>query len=106
MLLSVVFSFRNEEGIIDELLRRMHNALKGYDYELIFVNDDSTDGSLALLMKHRENDKRIKIINMSKRFGVTPCVFAGLKHANGDAVITMDTDSQDPPEIIPQLIEK
>ena len=57
-------------------------------------------------MQQRETDKRIKILNMSRRFGVHPCVMAGMKHARGDAVIYMDTDLQDPPELIPQMVEK
>ncbi len=108
MLLSIVFSFRNEEEVFPELLKRVRNTLNPLDlgYELIFVNDASTDGSLELLMKYREQDERIKIINMSRRFGNTPCVMAGLRLAKGDAVIYMDADLQDPPELIPLLLEK
>lgn len=105
---SVVLSFRNEEEVIPELISRLHKVLKSLptDYELIFVNDDSTDLSLELLMKHRKQDKNIKIINMSRRFGVAPCVMAGFRYAKGDAVIYMDTDLQDPPELIPTLLQK
>jgi glycosyltransferase involved in cell wall biosynthesis len=108
MLLSVVFSFRNEEEVLSELVKRMHQTFEplGIDYELIFVNDSSDDGSLELLMKYHREDKRIKIINMSRRFGVAPCVMAGLKHSKGDAVVYMDADLQDPPELIPELLEK
>lgn len=105
---SVVLSFRNEEEVIPELISRLHKVLKSLptDYELIFVNDDSTDRSLELLMKHRKQDKNIKIINMSRRFGVAPCVMAGFRYAKGDAVIYMDADLQDPPELIPTLLRK
>jgi polyisoprenyl-phosphate glycosyltransferase len=108
MLLSVVFSFRNEADILEELLRRVRAAVEQVtsDYELIFVNDDSTDASLEILIKQREADKRIKVLNMSRRFGVHPCVMAGMKYSRGDAVIYMDTDLQDPPELIPQMVEK
>ena len=108
MLLSIVFSFRNEELNLEELLARLQKTLEplAVDFELLFVNDDSTDKSLDILMKHREKDKRIKIINMSRRFGNHPCVMAGLHYALGDAVIYMDTDLQDPPELIPQMVEK
>jgi len=108
MLLSIVFSFRNEEEVLPELIRRVFNTLErlDIDYELIFVNDESTDGSLELLIKYREQDKHIKIINMSRRFGSAPCVLAGMKHAKGDAVIYMDTDLQDSPELIPTLLQK
>lgn len=110
MMISVVFSFRNEEEVLPELIRRVDNAFKEhfkkYEYELIFVNDDSTDKSLEILMGLRERNKNIKIINMARRFGVTPCVMAGFSEAKGDAVIYMDSDLQDPPELIPGLIKK
>lgn len=108
MLLSIVFSFRNEEEALPELVKRLYKTFESLDveYEFIFVNDASTDGSLALLMKYRDADENIKIINMSRRFGVAPCVMAGLKHAKGDAVLYMDADLQDPPELIPKLLEQ
>jgi len=108
MLLSIVFSFRNEELNLEELLVRLRTVLEplSLDHELIFVNDNSTDKSFSILEKQRETDKRIKIINMSRRFGNHPCVMAGLHYAHGDAVIYMDTDLQDPPELIPQMVEK
>ena len=107
-LISVVLSFRNEQEVLPELIGRLQKVFRSLtcDYELIFVNDDSTDNSLDLLMKHREKNNCIKIINMSRRFGIAPCVIAGFKHAEGDAVICMDTDLQDPPELIPELLEK
>lgn len=107
MLISIVFSFRNEEGNIAELARRVDAALKSVadvSYEMIFVNDDSTDRSLEVLFDLRASYP-IRIVNMSRRFGVTPCVLAGFSLAKGDAVIYMDADLQDPPELIPQLIE-
>ena len=105
-LVSVVLSFRNEEGVIPELIARLQQALRGagVDYELIFVNDASTDGSLALLEEARKQDPAVKVVTMSRRFGVAPCVMAGMQYARGDAVVYMDTDLQDPPELIPELI--
>ncbi len=107
-LLSVVFSFRNEEGNIQELVERVHNSLKessNWKYELIFVNDDSSDQSENIL--HRlQKEYPIKIINMSRRFGVDPCVLAGFRHAEGEAIIYLHTDLQDPPEIMPNLLKK
>ena len=105
-LVSVVLSFRNEEGVIPELIARLQQALRGAGvaYELIFVNDASTDGSLGLLEQSRKEDPAIKVVTMSRRFGVAPCVMAGMQYARGDAVIYMDTDLQDPPELIPELI--
>lgn len=105
-LVSVVLSFRNEEGVIPELIARLQQALRGAGvaYELVFVNDASTDGSLALLERARKQDSAVKVVTMSRRFGVAPCVMAGMQYARGDAVVYMDTDLQDPPELIPDLI--
>ena len=107
-ILSVVFSFRNEDSVLQELINRVENVFKKlvYDYELIFVNDDSDDKSLEILEKNRKRNNQIKIINMSRRFGISACTIAGFKHAIGDAVIYMDSDLQDPPELIPDLIKK
>ncbi len=107
-LISIIFSFRNEAKVIPELIRRVQAVLRALPlrYEIIFVNDCSTDDSLKLLLAHREQDSNIKIINTARRFGVTPCVLAGFEHAQGDAVICMDTDLQDPPEVIPSMVEK
>ena len=107
-LLSIVFSFRNEEGNISELVERINkslNNLKEWKYEIIFVNDDSTDNSEKILLDLQKSNP-IKIINMSRNFGVDPCVIAGFSHAKGDAIVYLHTDLQDPPEIIPKLIEK
>ena len=109
--LSVVFSFRNEEEVIPELISRLRKVLGTEknkslvkDYELIFVNDASTDHSLEILLAEAQNQKDVKIINMSRIFGVSPCVMAGMQYARGDAVIYMDADLQDPPEFIPKLL--
>ena len=108
MLISIVFSFRNEEKNLKELIERVTNSLselKDVNYEIIFVNDDSNDGSLDIL-KEMMQHLPIKIINMSRRFGSGPCVIAGFEHAKGDAVIYLDSDLQDPPELFPKLIQK
>jgi len=107
-LISVVLSFRNEADVLPELIIRLEDvfAAEGLEYELIFVNDDSTDQSLAILKKSAVGNKRIKIVNMSRRFGVSECVMAGIAFSKGDAVVTMDADLQDPPELIPELIAK
>lgn len=107
-LLSIVFSFRNEAKIFDELFVRMRKVLEplAISYEMIFVNDDSTDNSLEILQKYAKEDARVKVINMSRRFGVAPCLMAGLKATKGDAVVFLDTDLQDPPELIPKMLEK
>jgi polyisoprenyl-phosphate glycosyltransferase len=107
-LVSVVFSFRNEAETIPTLIARVDAALAAetIDYELIFVNDASTDASLAILKAERDRNPRVKVVNMSRRFGVAECLLAGLSYATGDAVIYMDTDLQDPPETIPAMLAR
>lgn len=108
--ISVVLSFYNERSVLPELLQRMRAVFASLianhiveSYELIFVNDNSTDESEKYLRSELEKGD-IVIINMSRNFGVSECVMAGMAHANGDATIYMDADLQDPPEVIPQLI--
>jgi dolichol-phosphate mannosyltransferase len=113
-LVSVVLSFRNEAGNIPTLVARLAAVFaaegpegpEGTDYELLFVNDLSTDDSLAILLRERERNPRVKILNMSRRFGVAEGVLAGMAAAAGQAVIYMDADLQDPPEVIPQLLAR
>ena len=105
-LISVVFSFRNEAENLGPLVARLATmfATEPVEYELIFVNDASSDASLPLLVGLRRDNPRIKVLNMSRKFGVAECVRAGLAAAKGDAVIYMDTDLQDPPEVIPEML--
>ena len=112
MILSVVFSFRNEEEVLPELIKRTRDVLNQEQekagissYELIFVNDSSTDNSLKILEEHLRDHSDIRIINMSRCFGVSPCVLAGMRHSSGDVVVYMDADLQDPPEVIPRMLE-
>ncbi len=107
-LLSIVFSFRNEEGNIEPLVKRISTTMEkieNWKYELIFVNDDSTDKSEQILT-NLQTSYPIKLINMSRNFGIDPCVLAGFRNSSGDAIIYLHTDQQDPPEIIPELIKK
>lgn len=111
-LLSLVFSFRNEEDVLPELIKHTRAVLKQEQsngtlscWELIFVNDASTDKSLNILLEYAKGHDDIRIINMSRCFGVSPCVLAGMEYSSGDAVIYMDADLQDPPEIIPEMIK-
>lgn len=108
---SVVLSFYNEEAVIPELLSRMRKMFAGVrdqisGYELIFVNDASTDNSEELLCREVERKGDIVLVNMSRNFGVSECVYAGLAQSQGDAVVYMDADLQDPPEVIPALLEQ
>jgi glycosyltransferase involved in cell wall biosynthesis len=106
-LISLIFSFKNEEKNIQELIDRVSKTLSQlkdrWNYEMIFVNDASTDKSEQILIE-LQNKYPITIINMSRTFGVGPCVLAGFKESKGDAIIYMDSDLQDPPELIKDLI--
>lgn len=109
-LVSIVLSFYNEEAVLPELAGRLIRALNGCgaNFELIFVNDASTDRSLEILQGLAAKDKRIKVLNMSRNFAASRqgvCHIAGIEHARGDPIIFMDTDLQDPPELLPELIE-
>ena len=107
-VVSIVLSFRNEAGNIPALVARLERTLarESIDYEIVFVNDASTDGSLDAILRERERNPRVKVLTMARRFGVAECVVAGLAAATGDAVVYMDADLQDPPEVIPALLER
>lgn len=112
-LVSVVLSFYNEAAILDLLLERLRNVLRGErakgnirDYELIFINDNSTDSSLDILIREFKAGNDLVILNMSNNFGVSECVLAGMSYSKGDAVVYMDADLQDPPELLPELIAR
>ena len=107
-LLSILFSFRNEEEVLPELVERLQAvaARLPVDCEFIFVNDSSTDRSLEILTERAGRDPRLKIVTLSRRFGVIEGFLAAMQYARGDAVVTMDCDLQDPPELIPEMVEK
>ena len=106
--LSVVFSFFNEEKVLPKLLTRVRNALDKdkniSSYELIFVNDNSTDNSREMLEAEAKNSGDVILINTSRNFGYSECYYAGFSFATGDALVYMDADLQDPPELIPQMV--
>ena len=107
-LLSVVFSFRNEEENINELIKRVTTVLhklNNWSYELIFVNDFSNDDSEKILIELQKKYP-ITIVNLSRKFGIGSGILAGFATAKGDVLIYMDSDLQDPPELIPNLISK
>ena len=112
MKLSLIFNFRNEESNLNQLVIRSKKALddsklfNANEYEFIFVNDDSTDNSLNILIEFKSRGFPIKIINMSRNFGRSACLYAGFTIATGDSVVYMDSDLQDPPELIPTLYMK
>lgn len=105
---SVVIPVFNEEGNIPELYRRLGAVFSEFTehYEVIFVDDGSTDASFHLIADLHEFDKRIKAIKLSRNFGHQKALKAGIDHSSGDCVICMDADLQHPPELIPKLLEK
>lgn len=105
--LSVVIPTYNEESILPELYRRLTKVLEniGESYEVIYVNDGSTDKSLDIMKTFHSKNKRIKVLDLSRNFGHQIAITAGCDYARGEAVIVMDADLQDPPEVIPQLIK-
>jgi len=105
-LISLIIPCFNEEAIIDETVGRLKNVMEKseHNFEIIFINDGSTDQTLTKLEKHCASDKRFKVISFSRNFGHQPAISAGICFAKGDAAIIMDADLQDPPEIIPEMI--
>ncbi len=106
--LSIVLSLRNEELVLPELISRLQKVLASAEvsYELLFVNDASNDGTADLLEDYARQSPAIKIIHLSRRFGVQASILAGIQHACGETVVMMDADLQDPPELIPQMLDK
>jgi polyisoprenyl-phosphate glycosyltransferase len=106
-MVSVVVPVFNEEATLPELYRRLAGALPaGELYELVFVDDGSTDGSWAALHGLADADPSVRLVRLSRNFGHQAAISAGLDAACGDAVIVMDADLQDPPELIPELLDR
>ena len=79
--------------------------IENYEYEIIFINDGSKDKTLEMLLEIAENDKNAKVISFSRNFGHQAAVTAGLKYVTGDAIVIIDSDLQDPPELIPEMLK-
>ena len=105
-LLSVVAPVYNEELLIDEFYTRVCNALEGVQFELVLVDDGSSDGSAARLDHLAAVDPRVHVVYLSRNFGHQTALTAGLDHALGNAVVMLDADLQDPPELIPTMVEQ
>jgi dolichol-phosphate mannosyltransferase len=102
---SVVVPLRNEEELLPELIARLTGVLDALDdaWEVILVDDGSTDGTYGLAVEAHTRDPRVKVVRLSRGFGHQLALSAGLDLARGDAVVTMDGDLQHPPEVIPEL---
>src|SRR3984893_5915395 len=104
-LLSVVAPIYDEEATIDQFYARVCKALDGLPFELVLVDDGSTDGSAAALERLAAADPRVRVIYLSRNFGHQTALTAGLDHACGNAVVMLDADLQDPPELIPRMLD-
>ena len=106
--ISMVLPVYNEIDNLPELIRRLRLSLGGItdDYEILFCVDPCSDGTENLILKYRDEDSRIKMILMSRRFGQPAATIAGLEKCSGDCAIIMDCDLQDPPELIPAIYEE
>lgn len=107
-LYSIVVPMYNEEEVIAESYKRLKAVMDKADgsYELIFVNDGSKDKTIENLLKASKGDKNIKIIDLSRNFGHQNAITAGMDYSKGDAVVVIDADLQDPPEVILEMIKK
>ena len=106
--ISVVIPMYFEEEVANECYKRTKkilNSLNNYEHEILFVNDGSKDKTLEILANIAKNDICVKILSFSRNFGHQAAVTAGLKYTTGDAVVIMDADLQDPPEVIIEMIE-
>ena len=105
-LVSVLVPLLNEEESLPELNERLHRALQGMGkpYEIIYINDGSTDSSQELIESFRRDDSRVKVIEFNRNYGQHMALFAGFERAQGDIVVTIDADLQNPPEEIPRLV--
>ena len=106
--ISVVIPMYYEEEVAQECYDRINKVLKSienYTYEIIFVNDGSKDKTLSILEEIANNDKNVKIISFARNFGHQCAVTAGLQYVTGDAIVIIDADLQDPPELIPEMLK-
>lgn len=111
-LISVVVPCYNEEEVLplfyDEIVKvseDMQEKYGGLEFEFLFINDGSKDGTLKLLREYSERDKRVRYVSFSRNFGKEAGLFAGLENAKGDYIVTLDADLQHPPKLIPQMYE-
>ncbi len=105
---SIVAPAYNEEECISEFYRRMKAVMESTkeSYEIVFINDGSRDGTLDKLLDIQKQDKNVAVLDFSRNFGHQVAVSCGMEHARGDAVVLIDADLQDPPEVIPEMIAK
>ena len=106
-MISIVVPVYNEEDLIIQFHEAVSSALRDIDedWEVVYVDDGSTDSTLEILKSLQLFDFRVVVVELSRNWGQVGAIFAGLRTASGQAVVLMDADFQDPPEVVPQLIE-
>ena len=103
-LLSVIIPVYNEENNINPLIKNLAPTIKNYNYEIVFIDDGSKDKTAQIIKKALKQNSRIKLVTFIRNFGHQMALSCGYREAKGDVVVSMDSDLQDPPEIIPQMI--
>lgn len=106
--ISIIIPAYNEEESLPylyERLTKLIDQIKDYEFEILFINDGSKDRTLEMVKEYRKQDNRFSYVNLSRNFGKEVAMIAGLDYAVGDAVVFMDADLQDPPELLPELIK-
>ena len=108
VICSVVIPAYNEEAVIQVTYERLKEVMNssGVSYELVFVNDGSKDNTMQILREIAKKDEQVKVLDFSRNFGHQIAITAGMDYAEGDAIVVIDADLQDPPEIILQMLEK
>lgn len=107
-LITLLIPIYNEEEVLEALFDRLEKLTKevtNYDFEFLFVNDGSRDSTLEMIKARAKKDKRVSYVNLSRNFGKEIAMIAGIDHVRGDALVILDADLQDPPELIPEMIK-
>ena len=107
-MITILVPAYNEEEVLNMLYERLKTIMDQntkYDFEILLVNDGSKDSTFKIMQELRKKDKRVCYLNLSRNFGKETAMIAGLDYCNGDAVVIIDADLQDPPELIPEMIK-
>ena len=107
-VITILCPVHNEEAAIPIFLKRLHESIHPlkdlYNFEIIFINDGSTDRTMELIKEECDRNEKVQLISLSRNFGYHPAVLSGLQHASGVAIITIAADCEDPPELIPDFV--
>ena len=107
-LVTILIPAYNEQEVLPQLFNRLEKlakSQKNYNFEFLYINDGSSDNTMEIIKKESEKDPRISYINLSRNFGKEKAMLAGFDYSKGDAVVIIDADLQDPPELIPEMIK-